>query len=103
MTQRTHRIEQMGEHSRARRDTGRSFLECRVGMSDRHHHPARGQPSDRLEGARQFRRKRDELQILHRYHALEYFAARLEVELRMRTETRGRDERSLEMHPKNPR
>ncbi len=51
---------------------------------------------------RQFRCERDQLQMLHRHHALECLSARLEIKLRMRTETHRRDERALQMHPENP-
>ena len=102
MIERPHRIEQMGEHARARRDTRRCLLEGRIGVADRYHHLARGQPASRLEGSGQFRREGYQLQMLQCHHALECFTSRLEVELRMRAESQRRDEGSFEMQAENP-
>ena len=83
MVKRGHRVEQMGEHARARVDAGEGLLVGRVGMADRDHDTAGGQRADGVERAVEFGSERDQLQGLEASDAFERLALRQQIQRRM--------------------
>ncbi len=91
----------MGKHARARGDSGLGLGQGRVGVADRDDYTTRAKAPDRVQRSVQFRCERDQPEGSESQHEIERAAARLQIKRGVRSETGGRDERPLEMHPQN--
>src|SRR6266852_2370513 len=103
MVKRTHRVEYMREHPRARLDAGHRLLIGCIGMSDRNGDATLGQHANRVERPFEFRCERYQLEGLELEHPFERLALRQEIQRRMYTQPPRRDERTFEMHSENRR
>src|SRR5208283_5499066 len=101
MMKRRHRVEQMGEHGGAGVQAGDGLRVAGVGMADRDDDVASDEATDRVERTIEFGSQRDEAQGPECERAFEWLALRQQIERRMSPAPRGRDERTLEMHPEN--
>src|SRR5229473_5819548 len=103
MVKRTHRVEYMGEHPRARLHAGRRLLIGRSGMSDRNGDATFGQHANRVERAFEFGCECEQLERFELENPFERLALRQEIQRRMYTQPPRRDERTFEMHSENRR
>jgi len=93
----------MGEHARAGVDGREGLIVGGVGMANRNYDATGGQRADGMQRALEFGREGNQLEGLEAADAIERVTLRQQIHRRVHATARGRDKRTLEMHPEDGR